>query len=111
MLFIKSSFVASSLPCIFSQYKTPKLWNAAQRSLINTLYFYPPLESTEHSYKETVGINIWDNGTLKLFMGKCYLIVILRFQAQVGEGTTTNDTDLTYQVSITSANLTNESGS
>lgn len=98
----------SRLATANSQYNTLQLWNSAQRSLINTLFFYPPLESTEHSYKETVGVNIWDNGTLKLFRGKCYIIVMLKFMAQVGENGTTNDTDLKYQLCVTSANLKKE---
>lgn len=110
MLLSSKNFCSvSSLAATISQYKTATSWDSSQRSLINTLYFYPPLESTEHKYKESIGINIWDNGTLRLFRGKCFVIVCLEFSATVGEGNDTNDTDMHYQLCITNANLSNES--
>lgn len=67
---------------------------------VNTTYWYPPLEASEHEHeRETMGI--WNGGTLRIFRGKCYIAVLLVFSVtKVG-----NTAALNYRLKITSADL------
>lgn len=75
-------------------------WDDTQRNYINNLFAYPPYEATEHSYVPGSFATVWDTGTIKLFRGKCYIIVMLKF-LKYGA----NRSQLDYELAVTDADM------
>lgn len=82
-----------------SLYNSMGSWSDVHKNVINTRYLYLPLDVTKHD-EDLNGISMWDRGALRLFRGKCYIIVLLQFF-----NTAVQVASLKYQLAITNADV------